>query len=146
MELKKFMGLSQSFARMPENQFAHAWSLLSAKGREITQKSDYSDLLDPNLFLGFVDNDALLRFYQNDALFLGSFFMMGKKSEPIFEIFRLLFNVWIFEIRLTANKSGAERRLQHFGSQPLSIEGFGKMLEAYNRQKDAATQQGGMYP
>jgi len=147
-ELKKYMSVSQGFSRMPENQYSHAWSLLSSKGREISQESNYNDLLDPNIFLGFITDDALLRFYQNDAMFLTNLFAMGKNSKEIFEVFKILYNVWILEIRISSNKNGAERRLQHSFGGGAMMESMGRML-AEEKQKsgkyEKMMQDGGMY-
>lgn len=128
---------SQSFVRVPENQFAHAVYLLSSRGRNITQMSDYTEILDPNSILGFIDNDNLLRFYQNDLYYIHNFFAMGKKSDALFEIFQIIHNVWKAEIRITANKGGIERRLQHSFGGGISAEGFGKMLQELEKKRQA---------
>jgi hypothetical protein len=91
--------------------------------------------MDPNAFLGFMDSDNLIRFYQNDAIFLENLFSMAKKSPAIFEVFNVVFSSWIFEIRLTANKGGIERRLQHSFGGGISAEGFGKMLQDLEKKR-----------
>jgi len=139
---------SRSMVRMPEDQFSHAWQLLSAKGRTI---DDFSDLRDPSAFLGFIGSDNLLRFYQNDTIYLENLFSMSKSSDAIKEVFNVIFHAWLFEIRLTANKDGIERQLQHSFGGGISAEAMGKMLQDLEkkRQQDAYAQQqgqqGGLY-
>lgn len=139
---------ARSFVRMPENQFDHAWQLLSTRGRSI---DDFPDLQDPSAFLGFIGSDNLLRFYQNDTIYIENLFSMAKKSEPIREVFNVLFHAWLFEIRLTANKDGIERRLQHSFGGGVTAEAMGKMMQDLEkkRQQDAyanqQNQQGAMY-
>lgn len=148
----RYFNIAQSFVKIPDNQFAHAWQLLSSKGRGITEDSSHAELKDPNAFLGFVDSDNLLRFYQNDTIFIENLFAMAKKSKAIFEVFDVIFNAWIFEIRLTANKGGIERRLQHSFGGGITAEGFGKILQEMERkrqqdefQRQKQQQGGGMY-
>lgn len=145
----KYFTSSRSFIRVPQNQFDHAWQLLYSKGRKV---EDQEDLMDPNAFLGFIDSDNLLRFYQNDCIFLENLFAMARKHEPLMEVFKVLFHAWIFEIRLTSNKGGIERRLQHSFGGGMTADGFGKVLDQLERrrQEDALKRelesgQGGIY-
>lgn len=142
---------ARSFVRMPENQFDHAWQLLSTRGRTI---EEFADLQDPSAFLGFIGSDNLLRFYQNDTIYLENLFSMSKKSEPIKELFSVIFHAWLFEIRLTANKDGIERRLQHSFGGGITAEAMGTMLQdmekkkqmdAYHQSQGGQPQQRGMY-
>lgn len=142
---QKYFRQSGNFTRLPENQFSHAWSLISSKGRTITRETEHNELRDPNAFLGFVDNDNMIRFYQNDAMFLENLFAIGKRSPQIFEVFDVLFNAWIFELRLTANKQGIERRLQHsFPESSQFGEGFGKSWQKEEKRRRKEQEQGGV--
>lgn len=135
----------QKMKHIPENQFDHAFSLLMNQNKEV---ESYSDMINPHTLLGTVDSDTMLRFYQNDILFLSSMFSMGKKSPVVKEIFDMLFNAWIFEVTITRTKGGLERKLQSFPSTSPAMQGFGKAMEEYERQQRAkaeAQQSGGIY-
>jgi hypothetical protein len=152
-DFSTYFASSQNFVKIPDNQFAHAWGLISSKGRNITNASEHTELMDPNAFLGFFDSDNLIRLYQNDAVILENLFAIAKKSksDALFEVFDVLYNSWLFEIRLTANKQGIERRLQNSFSGGINAEGFGKIIQDMEKKRQQAEyerqqkQQGGMF-
>jgi hypothetical protein len=133
--LTGFFQTARRFMRAPDNQFSHAYSMIQNQGTQIKQDSDPSELRDPNAFLGFIDHDQLIRLYQNDAIILENLFAIAKKSKPVMEVFATLFNGWIFEIRLTGNKSGIERKMQYSFGQGIQGEGLGSYLQKMEEKR-----------
>jgi hypothetical protein len=125
---------TQTFTTTPENQFAHAAGLLAAQGHGIDRTSDISELLNQACFLGLQNSDQFIRFWQVDAMFITNLFTMAQKSksDALMQVFNLLYTNFKFEIRLTGNKDGLERKLQHsFGGGGMNAAEIGRLMERY---------------
>lgn len=110
-EFSDYTRNTQFFNTMPENQFSHAWLLLNNPRND---PKSFSDLLDPQMFLGNVGDAKSLRFYQIDYQNIVQMFSMAKNDPVMRYIFEPIYNSLIGEIRLTSVMDGSERSYQAF--------------------------------
>jgi hypothetical protein len=129
---------AQGFRKEPDNQFAHASGLLSASGQGVNKASDISEILNQACFLGLQNKDEFIRFWQIDAFFITNLFTMAKESESdaLMRVFSNLYTIFKFEVRLTGNKDGLERKLQHsFGGAGMNAAQIGRLMEQYQQMQ-----------
>ncbi len=100
---------------MPDNQFSHQYSLINPMPLDVRE---FNQLLNQHVLLGAIDDNELMRYYQDDMVHLVNLFDMAKQDGKVGEAMEYVFNVlywgWTGEIRMTAVKGGKERDLQSF--------------------------------
>lgn len=104
---------TQRFGYIPDNQFAHAYMLLTTQQKEF-EKHKWEVIDDPQIMLGNIENEKTMRYYQRDLFYLIQ--MCGiAMYDPIFkEIFIPLWKVFKSEVRITSAMGGTERQYQAF--------------------------------
>lgn len=121
----------QNFGHVPLNQFDHAWGLIKSQKRDI-HKERFNYLNDPMIYLGNIENEKTLSFYQNDIRFLGIMDSMALTDPVIAHIFEPLFEIFKIELRLTGNLGNAERHLQAF---QIPVSSDRKGFKIFGRRK-----------
>jgi len=115
--------LQKTFSRfLPQDQFQHAAYLLEPS--EMPQ--DFSQLVDKHLMLGNIDDDIVMRLYQNDIFYMTKLFEMAQRDPALQPVFNTLWAALLGEISLTRTKKAMERQLQAFINALRSIAGYGR--------------------
>jgi hypothetical protein len=98
----------------PRDQFEHGAFMLDTDNRqeEPSKMGKFSALVDRNVLLSNIGNDVLMRYYQNDIIFLTHLFSMAEREEAVQIVFEVLYYGWKHELALTRTKGGAERKHQ----------------------------------
>lgn len=112
---------TQNYGYMPDNQFGHAWNLINVRRGE---PKDFEDLLNPHIFLGNIDDNKSLRFYQLDYYWLINMFRMAKEDPTLKYVFEPLWLSFLGELRLTGALDGSERVYQAFKTPMTRSKGF----------------------
>jgi len=126
---------TQKYGYIPDNQFAHAYMLLTAEGKKFeTHGMDMVD--DPQIMLGNIENEKTMRHYQRDLFYLIQ--MCGiAVYDPIFkEVFLPLWKIFKSEVRITSAMGGTERQYQAFHiPQANTKKGFSLFGKPKKRSK-----------
>jgi hypothetical protein len=123
----------QNFGHIPENPYDHSWGLIKSRKRDLAKEGiNYLD--DPMIYLGNVENEKSLRFYQLDMTFLAIINKMAQ-TDPVMEyVYTPLDKIFKMEIRMTCNIGNAERHLQA-GHVPVSSESHGSRILGKKRKR-----------
>lgn len=116
---------------IPKDQFSHAYYLISNDDISI---DEFTNLINKHVLLSNIDNDRIMRLYQNDVHFLVNLFELQKRDNSLTNLFNVLYTSWVFEVSLTRTKKGMERQLQAFVNQVQNLQGFGHQI--YQEQKE----------
>lgn len=104
---------TQKFGYIPENQFAHAYMLLTSQSKSF--EKDGMDIVDdPQIMLGNIENEKTMRYYQRDLFYLIQMCGIAIYDETFQEIFKPLWKVFKSEVRITSAMGGTERQYQAF--------------------------------
>lgn len=121
----------QKIKSVPKDQFSHAYYLIS--NDDITT-DEFTNLINKHVLLSNIDNDRIMRLYQNDVHFLVNLFELQKRDNSLTNLFNVIYTAWVFEVSLTRTKKGMERQLQAFVNQVQNVSGFGQQI--YQEQKE----------
>lgn len=129
---------TQKIGYIPDNQFSHAYMLLTAQGK--TFEKDGMDIVDdPQILLGNVENEKTMRFYQRDLFFLVQMAGIAQYDDIFKEIFLPLWKIFKSEVRITTAMGGTERQYQAFHIPMMNTKRgfslFGKKKK--QKKKDA---------
>jgi len=130
-DFEHYTQYTQRYENMPDNQFAHAWSLINVRQGDARE---FDDLLHPHLFLGAIDDPKSLRFYQQDMFWLTSMFRLAKDDKTMKYVFDPLWHNFLTEVRLTSTLDGGERIYQAFKTPRGSPQGF-KIFKPKSKKK-----------
>jgi len=131
-DFEHYTQYTQQYQNMPDNQFAHAWSLINSRQGHVNV---FDDLLNPHLFLGSVDDPKSLRFYQNDMFWLTNMFALARNDKSMKYVFEPLWFSFITELRLTSTIDGSERIYQAFSVPRTPQRGF-RLFRPKKKKKD----------
>lgn len=121
----------QKIKSVPKDQYSHAYFLISNDDISI---DEFTNLINKHVLLSNIDNDRIMRLYQNDVHFLVNLFELQKRDNSLTNLFNVLYTAWVFEVSLTRTKKGMERQLQAFVNQVQNLQGFGQQI--YQEQKE----------
>jgi hypothetical protein len=114
----------QRIGYSPDNPYGHAWSLISSPKKNM-KTSGLDVLNDPQILLGFIENEKSLRLYQMDIYYLTHMCNMGLHDPMFAHIFAPLWQNFKNEVRVTSAMGGSERQYQAFTNpQPPKSKGF----------------------
>lgn len=123
----KYQKQMQSIGHVPDNQYDHQWGLIHAPKRDVEQ-DEFHFLEDQNKYLGNIKDEKMLRFYQNDNMFLTHLYSMAQNDKAEKKVFEVLWANFKSELRMTCNIDGEERKLQSglpVGITKTQRKGFG---------------------
>jgi len=136
-DISDFIKATKQIGQIPKDQFGHSWQLLS---RDDVKINRYPLMQQNPILLANIKNNQLIRLYQNDFLILTSFYNMGIRYSPMFDIFEFLYYGWEGELGITRTKDGKERIIQAMSSTGYrpkeDIEGYG--FDEVRREQDEA--------
>lgn len=107
---------------LPQDQFQHAAYLIEPS----EMPKDFSELIDRHMMLGNIDDDTVMRLYQNDLFYLTKIYEMSVRDPALRPVFSTLWVAFLGEISLTRNKKALERQLQAFINALKSMAGYGR--------------------
>jgi len=122
----------QKIKSVPKDQFSHAYYLIS--NDDITT-DEFVNLINKHVLLSNIDNDRIMRLYQNDVHFLVNLFELQKRDNSLTNLFNVIYTAWVFEVSLTRTKKGMERQLQAFVNQVQNVSGFGQQIYQEKEQE-----------
>ena len=100
---------------IPKDAYSHASYMISADEQTDNydfDKSEFRKLINKHVLLANVNDDRMLRLYQNDVICLTSLFDMALREPRLQELFLELYFGWRAELSLTRIKDGKERTQQ----------------------------------
>jgi len=114
----------QRIGYSPDNPYGHATYLISSPKKNIA-KDGLDVMNDPQILLGFIENEKSLRLYQMDIYYLTHMCNMGLIDPMMAHIFAPLWQNFKNEVRVTSAMGGSERQYQAFHiPQPVKSKGF----------------------
>jgi hypothetical protein len=123
----------------PKTEFEHAYSMLDTSHEEEMQ--EFSQIVEKQVLLATISDDALMRLIQNDIHLLTNMFDMAMREDEFKEVLRVCYFAWRGELMITRTKDGTERKLQG-AVQPSyhpsqSIGGYSMPQQEDQREVDA---------
>lgn len=125
------------YGDLPKDQFSHQYKLLFHPSINITKESKRSDLFNPEILLGNIEDSKTLFFLQRDFYILQRIYDMGIRSEGIMDLFDNLYYSWVGSIGLTRALKGKERDHQSFTEHVAQIDQAFTYLEKRKLKKEA---------
>lgn len=102
----------QNFSFIPKDAYSHQASLLYPHSLTI---EEFGDLLNQHLLLGYIPDEDMLNYYQEELYFITSIFAMMKEEREMLEpLFNLMYYPYVMGIRMTTCLDGMERQMQSF--------------------------------
>ena len=138
-EVSNFGTYTQDMQRIgytPDNPYGHAWGLVNSPQKSL-EKDGFNVLNDPQIFLGFIENEKSMRLYQKDLYFLTNLCGMAQ-NDPIFKsVFKVLWQSFKNEVRITSARGGTDRQYQAFHiPQQSKSKGFSFFRKARKKPKE----------
>lgn len=136
MDLKEYANVISKGKYIPKDPFAHATMLIDADTDEVKK---FNQLLERQILLANINDDKMLRLYQNDIRILTSLFSIVCREPKIEKFFFEQYYSWKGELALTRTKDGLERKMQANvggGYQPDNLSGFGEDISYQPEHQD----------
>lgn len=111
MKVADYMDEIRKGKFVPKDPFSHATMLIETEEEAVKL---FSKIVEKQVILSNIDDDRMLRLYQNDAVLLTSLFSMANRAKDgsLSEFFFAIYYGWRGELALTRTKDGLERKLQ----------------------------------
>jgi len=131
MAWKEYVKGVKKLKSVPDDPYKLSYALLESDEINIDEAT-FTSLINKHILLANLDNDRLMRFYQNDAYFITNLFRIAKKDKSLKPVFNTIYTSWLMELAITRAKKGLERQYQNpFGNRvsSKSLSGFGKDIK-----------------
>lgn len=125
----------QKIGYTPDNPYGHASWLINTPKKKL-ERDGFDTLNDPQIYLGNIANEKSLFLIQKDLTYLTNMCGMAM-ADPMFStIFKVLWQVFKTEVRITSAMDGTERQYQAFQpNQPLASSAKGFSFFGKKRKK-----------
>lgn len=131
MDMQSFIGGVSSTKEKPHDPFSHAASLMDEDHNDI---SAFSQICSKSVILANVEDNKLLRLYQNDIIILTQLYSAALREPELRTLFLTIYYGWLGELKLTRAKDGLELKAQHTVGSSFQPKG---MMRGYGPAEES---------